>query len=153
VRPAVQVTLSGRRPLTARWRTSLRRLLSRVLEEGERRGTVHVVFVGDDEIRDLHHRYLGEDSPTDVITFPLAEEGDEGDPHPDDVLGEIVVSVETARREAARRGLAVERELALYALHGALHLLGLDDTDPASRRRMRRAEARHLARWAEETEE
>jgi probable rRNA maturation factor len=110
---------------------------------------VSVVFVGDAEIRDLHRRFLGEDSATDVLAFDLGEPGGRGDPHPGDLLGEIVVSVETAAREAARRGEPLERELALYALHGLLHLLGLDDSDPGSRRRMRRAEARHLALWDE----
>lgn len=144
-----RVRLAGRRPLTPLWRSSLRRLLSRALEDGRRAGAVSVVFVGDDEIRELNRRFLGEDRATDVLAFDLSEDGSRGDPHPDDLLGEIVVSVETARREASARGVPLDRELALYALHGLLHLLGLDDADPASRRRMRRAEARRLALWDE----
>jgi probable rRNA maturation factor len=61
------------------------------------------------------------------------------------LTGEVVLSVDTARREAARRGHSPYDELLLYAVHGVLHLLGHDDHDPLRRRRMRAAERRALA--------
>lgn len=144
-----RILMSGRRALSAEARAALRRVLSGALREGGREGSVSIVFTGDDEIRALHRDFLGEDSATDVITFPLDDDGEgtvEGHQASDDLLGEIVVSVDTARREAARRDLPLDRELSLYAIHGVLHLLGFDDHDVADRRRMRRAERRLLDR-------
>jgi probable rRNA maturation factor len=61
------------------------------------------------------------------------------------LVGEVLLSADTARREAAARGHCAYHELLLYAVHGVLHLLGYDDHDPAGRRRMRRAERAALA--------
>lgn len=98
---------------------------------------IGVVLVGDDELRELHERWLGDPTRTDVITFDLGEgDGPEG---------EIWVSVECARRLAPDRGVPVERELALYLVHGALHLCGYDDHDEVDRARMRAAERDVLA--------
>ena len=72
------------------------------------------------------------DSSTDSLTF-------------DPVTGEVVVSAETALREAQDRGLEPARELALYAIHGTLHLVGFDDLEPNAKKRMRRAEKKYLA--------
>ncbi|HJP02777.1 MAG TPA: rRNA maturation RNase YbeY [Planctomycetota bacterium] len=99
--------------------------------------TMDVVFVDDETIGDLHGRFLDDPSPTDVLSFEL---GDGGGPE-----AEIYVSVECARRVAARRGGSVARELALYIVHGALHLCGFDDGDEAQCLRMRCAEADVLA--------
>ncbi len=78
-------------------------------------------LTGDDEIRDLNHRYREVDRATDVLSFP-GEATPEG-PH----LGDVVISVETAR---ARSGTALRRELQVLALHGILHCLGYDhETD------------------------
>ncbi len=144
-----RVHFSGRRPLDSEPRRALKELIAEVLDEHGATGTVSVVFVGDDEIRGLHRDYLGEDRATDVITFPLEDEDNDqnGAPQVDDLVGEVVVSVDTARREADRRGLPLERELALYSLHGVLHLLGFDDKEPGARGRMRRAEKRYLERF------
>ena len=81
--------------------------------------------------------HLDHDYPTDVLSFPMAD-----DPV---LMGEILVSADTARREAAARGHPAYHELLLYAVHGTLHLLGYDDHDPKARARMRRAERAALA--------
>lgn len=81
-----------------------------------------VALVGDAVIADLNRRYLGHEGPTDVLSFDLSDAG-----VPGAVDGEIVLSHETARREAAARGHAAEHEMLLYAIHGALHLTGMDD--------------------------
>ena len=93
-----------------------------------------VVFLDDAEIAELHGRWLDDPTPTDVIGFELGED----EPGP---AGELYVSAERARIEADRRGLALERELALYLVHGCLHLCGFDDREPGPRARMRAAEA------------
>ena len=141
-----RVYLAGRRPLAPRPRAALKRLLSEVLEEHDQPGTVNVVFVDDEEIRNLHSEYLDRDETTDVITFPMRGDDPEGPPD-DGLLGEIVVSVETARRESKRRNQGLDRELVLYTVHGLLHLLGFDDVDPVDRRLMRLKERKYLERF------
>ncbi len=107
------------------------------------RGTVSVAVVDDEEIRKIHREFLGVDEATDVLSFRL----DSACPGThDDTLGEIVVSAETALREARKRGLPPERELALYAIHGALHLVGWDDLTAKDRRQMRLMERKYLSR-------
>ena len=99
---------------------------------------VSVAIVNDSRMRELNSRFTGTDAATDVLAFPLergrgASEGD--------VLGEIVASGETALREAAERGVPPEAELALYVIHGVLHLLGYRDHTDADRNRMYRKES------------
>jgi probable rRNA maturation factor len=86
---------------------------------------VHVLLTGDDEIRALNREYLGIDRPTDVLSFA------DGADLPSGVrlLGQIVISLDTARRQADAAGLSELRELAELALHGTLHLLGYDHTN------------------------
>jgi probable rRNA maturation factor len=101
---------------------------------------VNLVFTDDAAIHDLNRRFLGHDWPTDVITFPLGDDDDL-----DGVEAEIVVSVETAVREASDRGVDPDLEIALYCVHGLLHLLGHDDTRPESAAKMHRETLRLLA--------
>lgn len=83
------------------------------------------VWLCDDvAIRDLHGRYLGDDTPTNVMSFALRE-GEFGDLEPE-VLGDVVVSVETAQRDAEEAGTPVQEEVTFLVLHGILHLLGYD---------------------------
>jgi probable rRNA maturation factor len=83
---------------------------------------VHLLVTDDLQMRELNRRYLGHDRPTDVLSFP------DGDRLPSGaaLLGEIAVSVETARRQAAERGHDELREMEELVLHGTLHLLGYD---------------------------
>jgi probable rRNA maturation factor len=97
-----------------------------------------VAVVDDRAMHALNKQYHGVDDTTDVLAFPL--ESDIAVPGEPPLLGEVILSAETAQREAARRGYDYAREVALYAIHGTLHLLGYDDHDPADRRRMRRRE-------------
>jgi probable rRNA maturation factor len=96
-----------------------------------------IVFVGDARLARLHARHMGDPSHTDVITFDLSDEL--GGP-----AGEIYASAQRARRVARARGVPARRELALYVVHGVLHLCGYDDRTRAERTRMRAAEARVL---------
>ena len=85
-----------------------------------------LALVGDRRMTQLHEQFLHIAGPTDVLTFPL-----ETDRRGRATAGEVVVCVPEARRRARAEGVSVERELLLYALHGMLHLAGLDDrTDP-----------------------
>jgi probable rRNA maturation factor len=101
---------------------------------------ISVVIVDDAGISDLHQRYLNDPTPTDVLAFDLRD-----DPADGRIEGEIVVSAETAARQAGRFRSSPDQELLRYAVHGTLHLVGYDDHTPAGRLRMRRAENRILA--------
>jgi probable rRNA maturation factor len=104
--------------------------LDRVANE---RCEVHVLVTGDERIRELNYRFLGEDRPTDVLSFP------DGDVLPSGrrLLGQIVVSLETARRQAAAAAITELRELSELVLHGTLHLLGYDhSTDQGEMNRL-----------------
>jgi len=89
----------------------------------------------DPEIHSLNRQYRGKDKPTDVLSFPLADEL-----HPF-LLGDVVISVETATRQAQRRGHSLREELQILLIHGILHLLGYDHEISRSESiRMRRKE-------------
>ncbi len=94
----------------------------------------NVGFVGDREIRRLNVAYLGRRRPTDVLSFPWRGTGRVGvgvaNPEFANFLGDVVVSVETARRNARRGGHSTLHEIRWLILHGLLHLLGYDhETD------------------------
>ncbi len=91
---------------------------------------VSVVLVSDRRMTELHRRFLGQATPTDVITFQH---------------GEIFVSTETARRQARRFGTSAEHELRLYIVHGLLHLFGLDDKTPTGAAEMKRVQEKLVA--------
>lgn len=104
-----------------------------------------VALVSDAAIADLHKQYLGCDGPTDVLTFDLGDsEGRTGSGRRP-VVGEIVISVDTAAGEARRRGHSLTAELALYLVHGTLHLLGYDDAASSDARTMHAMEDDILA--------
>lgn len=97
-----------------------------------------LTFVDDEAIRALNRDYRGYDKPTDVLSFSQQEDLD-GFVFPEEeapVLGDVVVSVETAERQAAERGHPVESELTLLVAHGVLHLLGEDHATPEEKARM-----------------
>lgn len=100
-----------------------------------------LVVVKDEAIRVLKRTWLGLDEATDVLSFPA---GDAPGPGPR-VLGDIVISLDTARRTALQLGLPLERELALYLAHGLLHLLGLDHRNRREAAHMAAEEARLLS--------
>ena len=93
---------------------------------------ISVALVDDTAMARLNRDHLGHDGPTDVLSFDLGD-GVEGK---NAIEGEIVLSLDTAGREARKRGHSVEAELALYAVHGTLHLLGYDDRRKADAARM-----------------
>jgi len=98
------------------------------------------MFVNDRQIRRLNHRYRRSDRATDVLAFPAMSTGRNGAPL---VLGDVVISIDTALRQARQSGAALRDECLSLLIHGYLHLLGYDHE--RSRReavRMRRLERR-----------
>jgi probable rRNA maturation factor len=114
---------------------ALQRAAQAALSHGGRADvSIDLVVVSDAALAELHERYLDDDSPTDVMAFDLGEE--HGGP-----AGEVYISLDCAQRVAQSRGVALQRELALYVVHGCLHLCGFDDNTQPERVRMREAEA------------
>jgi probable rRNA maturation factor len=101
---------------------------------GREEAEVSILVVGDEAMRRLNRAWRGKDRPTDVLSFPHAE------PNRGPLLGDVVVSLDTARRVARAEGRLVGAELDRYLAHGLLHLLGHDHERPAEARRMARAE-------------
>ena len=88
---------------------------------------IEISIVSDRVMRELHRKFLGSSDPTDVITFQH---------------GEIVISAETARENAATFGQTVDEEIALYIIHGLLHLNGFEDATPHGAARMQTLQLR-----------
>ena len=104
-----------------------------------------VRFVGDRAIRAMNRDFRGKDRATDVLSFP-GEPTPDGETIPDgEHLGDVAVSVPTARRQAAEQGVPVERELRRLLLHGALHCLGHDHEGDGGA--MEALERRLAPRW------
>jgi probable rRNA maturation factor len=83
---------------------------------------ISLLFVDDEQIREINRQYLNRDQPTNVISFPLRD-GDYGDINPQ-VLGDIVICAERASRDAAAGDLSLNDEIDFLVIHGLLHLLG-----------------------------
>lgn len=104
-------------------------------EEVEEPSELSVTFLTNDEIQAINREWRGKDAPTDVISFAFDEMGedemdfmlDEDEPR---LLGDLLISVERCREQAADYGHSFERELGFLAIHGFLHLLGYDHMTP-----------------------
>lgn len=124
---------------------ALETFVRRVVREAPHDGgasSVAVCLVSDARMREFNQRYRDKDATTDVLSFP----GDD-EPEPDGsvYLGDIVVSVATAARQAREAGHSVPRELKRLVLHGYLHLLGYDhETDDGEMLRLERRLVRRL---------
>ena len=86
---------------------------------------ISILFIGDQGIRDLNHQFRDIDLPTDVLSFPQILAGELEIPGAL-VLGDVAISLETARFQSEEHGLSFEAELTLLLIHGILHLLGYD---------------------------
>jgi probable rRNA maturation factor len=111
------------------------RLCGRVLVLGGEAGAeMTLSFVDDDEIHELNRRWRDVDAPTDVLSFSMRE-GQGGELHPEQ-LGDVIISVETAARQAESGGRTLEAELVHLAVHGFAHLCGYDHATPDEERVM-----------------
>jgi probable rRNA maturation factor len=101
---------------------------------------ISLLFVDDNEIREINRRYLNRDYPTNVVSFSLSE-GEFGDINPN-ILGDIVISAETAFKDAEDSGIVLNDELAFLMIHGILHLLDYDheNTDELKTQTMKKKE-------------
>ena len=120
-------------------RNHFRAVVRAVLDgEGVKDAEISLAFVDNPTIHRLNKRFLDHDEPTDVLSFPLS------DPNTRKLMGELVIGAEVARDQAAVRGHDVQAELALYVIHGLLHLCGYDDHTEADAQAMRERERHYL---------
>jgi len=170
-RPRWQIEIADRQNFVRIPKKLLRRLIVTVLAGENRPGCqLSLALVDDQVITDLHQRFLGLATPTDVLTFPLDDDVgnspndsitssrnrmqatmqparnslNQGDTSSRIVCGEIVISTQTALRQARQSRHDPATETLLYVIHGLLHLCGYDDTTLTARRIMQRRQLHYL---------
>ena len=104
-----------------------------------------LILSNDRRIRRLNHLFRLKNQPTDILSFPSSPTDRNDDPFENRSLGDMMVSVETAYRQAIQQGHSLEREIDILVIHGILHLLGYDhETDQGQMRRIERRLQRRL---------
>jgi probable rRNA maturation factor len=138
---AIEIEVANRQQHLRLCEAALHRLVRYVLQaEGIERACLSLAIVEDSTMQQLHERFLNVHSPTDVLSFPL---GDDGGP----LEGEVVVNAQQAARVAHELGCSAEGELFLYVVHGTLHLCGYDDRHRIDADVMRQRQSALLAEW------
>lgn len=118
----------------------LRARARRILEElGESKSELSIALVADDEIADLNASWRNRKGPTDVLSFSLLE-GDHAERR-GELLGDVVIGIETAAHQAAARHRGMDEEVARLLIHGVLHLVGHDHQKRDEERAMRRMQS------------
>ncbi len=110
---------------------------------GRPAGELSLLLTGDAQVRALNRAHRGKNKATDVLSFPALRPGSR-QAEKEEFLGDIAISVDTARRQAARYDAPLQNEVNRLLIHGMLHLLGHDHHDPGERAVME-AEERRLA--------
>ncbi len=137
------VAVSSRRRVRGIRAADVSRAANRLLELLGVDAELSVLLVGDPEMQRLNREYRGKDAPTDVLAFALRE-GEAAPLHPD-ILGDVVISLDTAARQAQVRGATVDDEVRVLLTHGVLHLLGYDhERSPRDARAMFRKQRQLL---------
>lgn len=142
-------------------RDALLRIAQRVLEAyGREEAEVGITLTDEETIHQLNREWRGVDAPTDVLSFALADDEEPMEPtgvdaSPPEVLGDVVICLPIALRQAVEYGHSSTRELLYLAVHGLLHLLGYDHQTTEDQRRMRALEEKFLveAGWGRDDEE
>lgn len=134
----MRILIQNNQRITAQLRRiqSVARRLLRA--EGQAEDTeVSILLTDDAYIAQLNSQYRHVEGPTDVLSFSQTEGDDEPIPGMEDnVLGDVVISVETAQRQAAEQANSLESEMDMLLVHGLLHLLGYDHAEPDEERVM-----------------
>jgi len=143
-RPAITVITSDEQSYTTIDSALWADLAKVVLKDEGVTGPVEVglAFVESEAIAELHSEHLGGEGPTDVLSFPLDDDGSRVPSGQQRLLGDVVVCPEVAAAQAANAGHSLDHEIAVLVVHGVLHLLGYDHAEAAQ-------EAAMFARQAE----
>jgi probable rRNA maturation factor len=105
-------------------------------------GELSILIVDDNEIARLNKKYLQREGPTNVIAFPMRDENFPGAGN--DMLGDVVISVETAEREGNKSGVGIRKRFAELLVHGILHLFGYDHENNVKEARRMNRKSREL---------
>ena len=111
-------------------------LADSILRAEKKKLPVNIIFTGDAELTDLNSRFRNIDRPTDVLSFPADPELE--------ILGEIYISIDTAKRQSADYKATLREEILRLVCHGTLHLCGYDHHKPADEKVMKKKENRYL---------
>ncbi len=108
-----------------------------------------IIFVDRDSIAELNKRWMGEEGPTDVLSFPMDElrPGDNSENAADSLLGDIVICPQVALEQASLANKPVIAEIDLLLVHGLLHLLGFDHADEIEHKEMFDLQQKILDEW------
>ncbi len=121
--------------ITEAWIHLLERLLKTAGEmENVKKGVVSLSFVTDEAIQELNKQYRKLDRSTDVLSFPMDEPDDEAEMEKE--LGDIIISIPTAKRQCLEYNHSLEREVGFLFIHGFLHLLGYDHQETNTEQEM-----------------
>ncbi len=129
-------------------------LIDRLLaEQGFHEGEVGIILADDSYLHALNRKYRGRDAPTDVLSFCFLEEEYNGNNVDgcEFAVGDIYISVDRACEQAEQAGHSLEKEVALLAVHGLLHLLGYDHEQDDDARLMRKKELELLKEMGQGT--
>ncbi|HEY9069580.1 MAG TPA: rRNA maturation RNase YbeY [Candidatus Ozemobacteraceae bacterium] len=142
----MEILISNRQKKTKFNLTRLRALAEEILryEDAAENVELSIVLCDDEFIQKLNNDYLGRNRPTDVLSFPIEDDDLETEVRP---IGDVVISIETAHRQAAKLNHSLGLEAAFLLIHGILHLMGYDHDTSSDQLRMRDREAaicRHL---------
>lgn len=124
-------------PINKNW---TKKLVNRVLKTEKKVAELSIVFIDNKMIKEMNKTFLGHNYATDVLSFDYHEPSSKNT-----ITGEIIVSVEMAVKQAQKRGYSIEGEIALYLIHGLLHLLGYDDRQKRDAKKMHQREKELLA--------
>ena len=135
-------------------KNKIRKIVRSVLKFEKQDAELNVVFTDNKRIKEINKTFLGHNYATDVITFAYREihqekvkkpSGKKLSLHENTITGEIVISVEMAAKLAQKHDCAVEGEIALYLVHGLLHLFGYDDKQRKEAKKMHQREGELLS--------
>jgi probable rRNA maturation factor len=119
-------------------RTVLKGFIQKLFKtEGCNLKSLNYIFCSDEYLLNINRTHLQHDFYTDIITFDLSET-------PDEIIGEIYISVDRVKEDAAQLGVSLKEELLRVIFHGSLHLCGYKDKTPKHEKEMRAAENKYL---------
>ncbi len=124
------------------WTGKINRVAEICLQEEEidPKAEIGLMFVDNEQIREMNSAYRDKDSATDVLSFPMYEADEAIEDEEEILLGDIVISLERAAEQAEEYGHSLEREVMYLLVHGLLHLAGYDHMEDDEKKEMRRRE-------------
>ena len=124
------------------WTGKIERVAEICLQEEEidPKAEIGLMFVDNEQIREMNKTYRDKDSATDVLSFPIYEADEAIDDEEEILFGDIVISLERAAEQAEEYGHSLEREVMYLLVHGLLHLAGYDHMEDDEKKEMRQRE-------------